>query len=74
LAERKRNRGRRDLICLPSEAGQFLLYPPLVSWVPVSPEDMKIKAANRSFQNVAQFRYLGTIVIDQNLVQEEIRR
>jgi hypothetical protein len=31
-----------------------------------------IKIANRSFENVAQFRYLGTTIINQNLIQEEI--
>jgi hypothetical protein len=30
--------------------------------------------ANRSFENVEQFRYLGTTVTNQNLVQEEIKR
>jgi hypothetical protein len=34
--------------------------------------DMKI--ANRSFENVSQFKYLGTTVTNQNLVQEEIKR
>jgi hypothetical protein len=33
-----------------------------------------IKTANRSFENVAQFRYLGTKITDQNLIQEEIKR
>jgi sorting nexin-29 len=32
------------------------------------------KLANTSFENVAQFRYLGTTVTNQNLIQEEIRR
>jgi hypothetical protein len=31
-----------------------------------------IKIANRSFENVAQFRYLGTTVTNQNLIGEEI--
>jgi hypothetical protein len=34
--------------------------------------DMKI--ANRSFENVSQFKYLGTTVTNQNLIQEEIKR
>jgi hypothetical protein len=33
--------------------------------------DMKI--ANRSFQNVSQFKCLGTTVTNQNLIQEEIK-
>jgi hypothetical protein len=32
------------------------------------------KMANRSFENVSQFRYLETIVTNQNLFQEEIKR
>jgi hypothetical protein len=33
--------------------------------------DMKI--ANRSFENVAQFKYLGRTVTNENLIQEEIK-
>jgi hypothetical protein len=33
-----------------------------------------IKVAKRSFEDVTQFRYLGTTVINQNLIQEEIKR
>jgi hypothetical protein len=34
----------------------------------------EIKIGNRSFENVSQFKYLGTIVTYQNLIQEEITR
>jgi hypothetical protein len=34
--------------------------------------DMKI--ANRSFENVSQFKYLETTVTNKNLIQEEIKR
>jgi hypothetical protein len=33
-----------------------------------------MKIASRSFGNVAQFKYLGTAVRNQNLIQEEIKR
>jgi hypothetical protein len=33
-----------------------------------------IKIGNRRFENVAQFRYLGTTIINKNLIQEEIKR
>jgi hypothetical protein len=37
-------------------------------------QNQEIKIANRSFENVLQFSYLGTIVTFQNLIQEEIKR
>jgi hypothetical protein len=33
-----------------------------------------MKIANRLFENVSQFTYFQTIVINQNLIQEEIKR
>jgi hypothetical protein len=37
-------------------------------------QNQDIKIANRSFENVSQFKYLGTIVTNQNVIQEEIKR
>jgi hypothetical protein len=37
-------------------------------------QNHNVKIANRSFENAAQFKYLGTTVTDQNLLQEEIKR
>jgi hypothetical protein len=37
-------------------------------------QNHNIKIANRFFENVAQFRYMGTTVTNQNLIQEEIKR
>jgi hypothetical protein len=39
-----------------------------------SGQNHDIKTANRSFENVAQLKHLGTKVTNQNLIQEEIRR
>jgi hypothetical protein len=33
-----------------------------------------MKIGNRCFENVEQFRYLGTTITNQNLIQEEIKR
>jgi hypothetical protein len=33
-----------------------------------------IKIANRCFENVEHFRYLGVTITNQNLIQEEIKR
>jgi ribosomal protein S2 len=32
-----------------------------------------IKIANRCFENVTKFRYLGAIITNQNLIQEEMK-
>jgi hypothetical protein len=37
-------------------------------------QNQDIKIANRSFENVSQFKYLGTIITNLNLIQEEIKR
>jgi ribosomal protein S2 len=33
-----------------------------------------IKIGNKCFENVAEFRYLGTTITNQTLIQEEIKR
>jgi hypothetical protein len=37
-------------------------------------QNHNIKIANRSFENMAQFKYLKTTVTSRNLIQEEIER
>jgi hypothetical protein len=36
-------------------------------------QNRNIKIANRTFENVAQFKYLGMTVTNKNLIQEEKR-
>jgi hypothetical protein len=36
-------------------------------------QNRDIKIANRSFENVSQFKYLGTTVTNQNFIQEEVK-
>jgi hypothetical protein len=36
-------------------------------------QNYSIKVANRSFEDVAKFRYLGTTLTDQNCMHEEIK-
>jgi hypothetical protein len=37
-------------------------------------QNREIKIGNRSFETVSQFKYMGTTVTNQNLIQEEIKR
>jgi hypothetical protein len=46
----------------------------LVSWDQNAGRNWEIKIGNRSFENVSQFKYFGTTVINQNFIQEEIKR
>jgi glycerol-3-phosphate O-acyltransferase len=45
----------------------------LVSLCQKAGQRQSIKIANRSFEDVAKFKYLGTILTDQNCIQEEIK-
>jgi hypothetical protein len=46
----------------------------LVSRHQIVGQNRDMKIANISFENVSQFKYLGTTVTNQNLIQEEIKR
>jgi hypothetical protein len=46
----------------------------LVSRYQNAGQNHDIKIGNRSFENVAQFKYYGTTVTNQNLIQEVIKR
>jgi hypothetical protein len=45
----------------------------LVSLCQKAGQRQSIKIGNRSFEDVAKFKYLGTILTDQNCIQEEIK-
>jgi hypothetical protein len=36
-------------------------------------QNLDIKIGNRWFENVAQFRYLGTTITNESLIKEEIK-
>jgi hypothetical protein len=40
----------------------------------IAGQNRDIKIASRLFKNVSQFKYLGTTLTNQNLIQEEIKR
>jgi hypothetical protein len=46
----------------------------LLSCYQTAGQNHNIKRDNRCFENVAQFRYLGTTVTSQNFIREEIKR
>jgi hypothetical protein len=37
-------------------------------------QNWDIKTGNRAFENVSPFKYFETTVLNQNLIQEEIKR
>jgi hypothetical protein len=40
----------------------------------IAGQNLDLKIGNRCFKNVAQFRYLGTTITNENLIQEKIKR
>jgi hypothetical protein len=46
----------------------------LVSHHQIAEQTHEIKTANRSSGNVAQFKYLGMTLTNQNLIYEKIKR
>jgi hypothetical protein len=46
----------------------------LISHHQNSGQNHNVKIANRSFEDMAQFKYLETTATNQNLIQEEIKR
>jgi hypothetical protein len=56
-------------ICPDVTFGKCLAHSRPSSSVP----NRNIRAVNRPFENVSQFKYLGTTVTNQNLIQEEIK-
>jgi hypothetical protein len=46
----------------------------LLSHHQIAGQNHDIKIANRCFESVAQFRYFGTNMTNQNLIQLEIKR
>jgi hypothetical protein len=51
----------------------FTMYTFLKRCLPHAGKNHDIKIANKSFENAAQFKYLGMTVTNQNLAQEEIK-
>jgi hypothetical protein len=46
----------------------------LLSHHQTAEQNHDIKMGNRCFENVKQFKYLGTMITNQNLIQKEIKR
>jgi hypothetical protein len=46
----------------------------LLSHHQIAGQNHDLNIANRYFENVAQFRYLGMTVTNQNIIEEEFRR
>jgi glutaredoxin-related protein len=45
----------------------------IMSRYPNSGQNLNIRIANESFENVAKFKYLGTILTNQNDIHDEVK-
>jgi hypothetical protein len=78
LLKSTRNKNTETLIDISKEVGlevnvERTKYM-LVSRDQNAGQNREIKIGNRSSENVLQFKYLGTTVTNQNLIQEEIKK
>jgi hypothetical protein len=46
----------------------------LVSYYQNADQNQDMKIVNRAFENVSQFKYLGTTITNKNLIQSEIKK
>jgi hypothetical protein len=59
---------------LEHESGFFIAAPCMfISCYQSAGQNYNIKIGNRAFENVAWFKYLGTIAMNQNLIHDEIK-
>jgi hypothetical protein len=58
-------------VCLEvnTEKGKYMVLSPHQN----AGQNLDIKIDNRSFENTAQFRYLGTTITNQNVIHEEMK-
>jgi hypothetical protein len=73
--DRSRNGAvRQEILAILYQIFKYISNSLLLSRYQNAGQNRDIKIANRSFENVAKFRYLGTTIRNQNLILEEIKR